>query len=86
MYSPQALVLVLLGATSCAIAQSTEGIYSLVKRRMPEHANSFQFSLVNVTNETKTPSEKPNDRYIVSTSEDGKIQVEGNSLSALSSG
>jgi alpha-N-acetylglucosaminidase len=81
------LVGVLLGATG-AVAQypSTEGIYNLVQRRIPQHADSFQFSLVNATLTRFSASGRPNDQYVVSTSGDGKVLVEGNSLSALASG
>ncbi|KAH8696754.1 putative alpha-N-acetylglucosaminidase [Talaromyces proteolyticus] len=72
-------------ATSQTI--STQGIYDLVKRRIPQHVDSFEFSLVNATpSVVLSASEKPNDQFVVSTSDDGKILVEGNSISALSSG
>ncbi|KAH9212547.1 putative alpha-N-acetylglucosaminidase [Leptodontidium sp. 2 PMI_412] len=62
-------------------ALSTQGIESLVRRRLPAHIDDFEFRLLG--NETSTGG---NDVYSVSSSEDGKILVEGNSLSALSSG
>lgn len=65
-----------------AVAQSTEGIEDLVKRRMPNHVDNFHFTLVDA-NATTSDS---HDSYIVSSAPDGKIQVQGNSLSALSSG
>jgi hypothetical protein len=72
-------------ATAQAI--STQGISDLVKRRIPQHADSFQFSLVNaIPSVILSAADKPNDQYVVSTSDDGKVLVEGNSLSALSSG
>lgn len=67
----------------------TKGIYDLVRRRIPQHANSFHFSLTNATVGNTIPSsatDKPNDQYVISTGLDGKIWIEGNTLSALSSG
>lgn len=67
----------LYGAT--AFAQSTEGIYNLVKRRLPEHLDSFRFTLdTNLTGDY--------DAYVVTSAANGTIFVKGNSLSALSSG
>lgn len=65
-----------------ALSLSTDGIYGLVKRRLPQHADSFEFALVNETKKNAAV----NDQYVVSSTSDGKILVEGNSLSALSSG
>lgn len=65
--------------TGRSLAQSTQGIYDLVQRRMPQHADSFQFLLVNST-------DQPQDQYVVSTLDNGTVSVQGNSLSALSSG
>lgn len=73
--------LLALFSTSYVVAQSTDGIYNLVKRRLPNHANDFHFSLRNITE-----SSKKYDEFIVSTTVNGKVVVEGNSLSALSSG
>jgi hypothetical protein len=70
-----------LSAASSVVAQSTQGIYNLVQRRLPNHADSFQFSLVNVTQSNSTY-----DRYTVSTAPNGKVLVQGNTLSALSTG
>ncbi|KAL2829302.1 putative alpha-N-acetylglucosaminidase [Aspergillus pseudoustus] len=68
-------------AASTAWGLSTKGIQNLLHRRLPAHANDFQFWLVNVkTNDTT------NDHYTVTTTKKGEILVEGNSLSALSSG
>lgn len=59
---------------------STSGIESLLQRRLPQHTDSFDFSIVNAT------SLGENDVYAVSTGENGKIKVEGSSLSALATG
>jgi alpha-N-acetylglucosaminidase len=62
-----------------SVSADAQGIYDLVKRRMPQHADSFQFSLLDsVQNST--------DQYVVSTPENGTVLIEGNSLSALSYG
>lgn len=77
------LLLLLVGILApAALSLSTDGIYNLVKRRLPQHADSFEFSLVNETEKNANV----NDTYVVSGTSDGKILVEGNSLSALSSG
>lgn len=68
-------------AATTAVAQSTQGIYDLVQRRMPNHANSFQFTL---TNTTQTAGSY--DQYVVSTAADGTVTVQGSTLSALASG
>jgi Zn-dependent protease with chaperone function len=59
----------------------TQGIYNLLKRRMPLHADSFELSLVDfVRNNTG------NDQYMISSTTDGKIRVEGTTLIAISYG
>lgn len=68
-------------AASTVVAQSTEGIYKLVQRRLPDHADSFRFTLVNATQTTGSY-----DQYVVSTAVNGTVMVQGSSLSALSSG
>lgn len=81
------VILTVVAAVAAVVANaatdvSTTGVEALVKRRLPQHAGSFQFELVNVS----TSASKGNDTYAVSSSEDGKIVVQGNSLSALLSG
>jgi alpha-N-acetylglucosaminidase len=68
--------------TGAAAAPSTAGIEALVQRRLPNHVDSFEFSIVNETD----PLSWENDEYAVSTTCDGKILVEGSSLSALATG
>jgi alpha-N-acetylglucosaminidase len=68
-------------AASTAWSLSTQGIQNLLHRRLPAHSNNFQLSLVNVKANDTT-----NDQYTVSSTKNGKILVEGNSLSALSTG
>jgi alpha-N-acetylglucosaminidase len=67
--------------TSCTPSQpSTTGIQALLQRRLPQHAEKFEFSIVNAT------SFGENDVYAVSNAQNGKIKVEGSSLSALATG
>ncbi|KAI1826032.1 glycoside hydrolase family 89 protein [Xylaria intraflava] len=76
-----------LAAVGVAATISTAGVESLVRRRLPHHAESFQFKIVNaVKNETGTGVERENDSYVVSSTKNGKILVQGNSVSALLSG
>jgi alpha-N-acetylglucosaminidase len=67
-----------------AVPQATRGILDLVQRRLPNHVNDFEFQLI--ANGTGNGTKPVNDDYIVSSTSDGKIRVQGNSLSALSSG
>ncbi|KIL58955.1 glycoside hydrolase family 89 protein [Amanita muscaria Koide BX008] len=69
-------------AAVTVFAQTTAGIQDLVNRCLPRHADSFTFSLVNASE----PLKSQNDAYTVSTTKNGKILVEGNSLSALAVG
>lgn len=68
-------------SASTVVAQSTEGIYNLVKRRLPNHADDIRFELTNSTQVNDSY-----DQYVVSTVDDGTLLVQGSSLSALSSG
>jgi alpha-N-acetylglucosaminidase len=79
MWWSKALCLVVLAGSG--LAHSTQGIYNLIQRRMPLHADSFELSLVDsISNATG------HDQYTVSSVSKGKIRVEGTTLSALSSG
>ena len=75
-------LLVGLLSVSGAAAQSTNGLYSLVKRRLPNHVENFQFSLVS----NLTGSDDGYDQFVVQSSSNGSVLVQGTSLSALSSG
>lgn len=72
----KALLLGLYASTT--FAQSLDGIYDLVRRRMPDHADNFRFSLVDFNS--------TNDQFVVSTAANGTILVQGNSLSAVAYG
>jgi alpha-N-acetylglucosaminidase len=68
-------------------AQSTEGILSLVARRLPDHVDDFTLSLRgNIIVPGSYAPKAANDEYTISSTDDGKISVEGNSLIALASG
>lgn len=75
-------LLCLLLFPASAPAQSTGGLYSLVKRRLPNHVDHFHFTIDN-SNLTGTEGY---DQFVVSNEPDGSILVKGNSVSALSSG
>ncbi|PVH80836.1 glycoside hydrolase family 89 protein [Cadophora sp. DSE1049] len=62
-------------------ALSTKGIEDLVRRRLPAHVDDLEFRLLDGGTSTVG-----NDVYSVSSLDDGRILVEGNTLSALSSG
>ncbi|KAL7802663.1 glycoside hydrolase family 89 protein [Trichoderma afarasin] len=65
-------------ASSC---DPTAGVESLVKRRLPQHVDSFEFVI-----EPAQVSGLTNDSYAVSSTKDGKIRIEGTTTSALLSG
>ena len=67
--------------------QSTQGILDLVKRRLPDHVDIFEFRLTgNETFPISTAIRDINDEYTISSTPEGKILVEGNSAIALASG
>jgi alpha-N-acetylglucosaminidase len=78
------ILLLWLPALVVAATQSVQGIVNLVERRLPGHASSFQFSLA--SNSASTNQSKALDEYTVSSHSNGKILVQGTSLSALSIG
>lgn len=81
LFRPIALGLLVVAAG--AISHSTEGIYDLVKRRLPNHVGKFEFSLVD---DGGSVLNIPTNAEFVVTAAEGIVRVEGNSLSALSSG
>ena len=77
----------LMTAVIAVRAQSTQGILDLVKRRLPDHVDGFEFRLTgNETFPISTAIRAVNDEYTVSSTPEGKILVEGNSAIALASG
>lgn len=63
--------------------QSTDGITRFLERRLPNHVDDFTFSL---TDPIRNSDKWVNDEYKVSTGSDGKIHIEGNSLSGILQG
>lgn len=73
-------------AALASITASTDGVRNLVKRRLPDHIDDFKFRLTGDTVEYPITGQPPIDNYVVSSTTDGKILVEGNSPIALASG
>lgn len=81
LWSFMALLLGVLVLATSSFAHSTQGLYNLVQRRMPLHADFFEFFLVEpIGNGTVY------DQYTILSTSEGKIRVEGTTVSALSSG
>lgn len=82
-----ALVGLLLGILcQFSVAVSTQGLRDLVKRRLPDHVDSFAFSL-NASFGTQDGNYiRRNDHFEVSSASNGTILIQGNSLSALATG
>ncbi|KAF2260699.1 family 89 glycoside hydrolase [Lojkania enalia] len=78
-----ALVLLAAAWALTASTISTQGLYDLVKRRLPSHAGNFVFTLTETN--TSGAAERQNDEYAISCLNDA-IAIEGNSLSALATG
>lgn len=70
-----------IGAVATGSTSSIAGIESLVKRRLPNHVNDFEF----VLEPSSHGSALANDSYTVS-SKNGKVRIEGTTTSALLSG
>jgi alpha-N-acetylglucosaminidase len=69
------------GVAASSYQSPTEGVESLVKRRLPQHVDSFEFVL-----EPPHGSVVVNDSYTVSSTKNGKVRIEGTTTSALLSG
>lgn len=81
------------GVVAIRTTASVSGVESLVRRRLlPQHAESFRFKIVDglgaVEGETPTDDEgeRVNDTYVVSSTADGKVLVQGNTAGALFAG
>ncbi|KAK3072938.1 hypothetical protein LTR53_005896 [Teratosphaeriaceae sp. CCFEE 6253] len=76
------------GLCTLSAAQSTQGIEALVQRRLPNHADSFTFSLTEgpLAYETPNITSRANDEYTVSNAANGTIHIVGNTPIALASG
>ena len=73
-------------AFAAGLTASTDGIINLVKRRLPDHVDDFEFRLIGNVAEFPLTGQPAIDEYSVSSTLDGKILVEGNSPIALASG
>lgn len=76
-----AWLLTAVGVAASSHQSPTEGVESLVKRRLPQHVDSFEFVL-----EPSHGSGLLNDTYTVSSTNNGKVRIEGTTTSALLSG
>ncbi|KAI0913825.1 glycoside hydrolase family 89 protein [Ustulina deusta] len=85
-----AAVAVAAGVVALRTTTSTSGVESLVRRRLPQHAESFQFEIVETLGvdgtQTEIQSELVNDSYVVSSASNGKVIVQGNTVGALLAG
>jgi alpha-N-acetylglucosaminidase len=73
--------LLALATVASASVPSTAGIDSLVRRRLPHHVDAFEFSI-----ETDETSSNPKDSYKVFSTKNGKVHVQGTTVSAVLSG
>ncbi|KAJ5161345.1 hypothetical protein N7492_006737 [Penicillium capsulatum] len=64
-----------------AAARSTDGLYKLVERRLPNHVGHFRFEISN-----QITASHNYDQFVVKTTANGTVGVQGNTISALSSG
>jgi alpha-N-acetylglucosaminidase len=71
-------------AAVAAAAASTEGLYSLVERRLPGRSQDFAFELSEALHANGTAPQ--NDHYTISTTSNGSIAISGSSVSALATG
>ncbi|KOS20680.1 Alpha-N-acetylglucosaminidase [Escovopsis weberi] len=78
-----AVSVVHVAAAAASRQPSTAGIEALLKRRLPDHADAFELSLVEPCSQD---SNKTVESYYVQNGKDGKIVVEGSTISAILSG
>ncbi|KAI0858666.1 glycoside hydrolase family 89 protein [Xylaria cubensis] len=78
------------GVTALRTTESTAGVESLVRRRLPEHAEYFEFEIVDFLGCNGTLSdvenERVNDSFVVTSTGQGKILVQGNTVGGLFAG
>ncbi|KAF2967071.1 hypothetical protein GQX73_g6497 [Xylaria multiplex] len=80
------------GVLALRTTASTAGVESLVRRRLSQHAKSFQFEIIEgleadgTQTDTEIETERVNDSYVVSSTNDGKVVVQGNTAGALLAG
>ena len=71
------LVLLATGASLAhAATTSLDGIYALVQRQIPQHANSFTFSLI----------DGDGDSFVISDSSEGGVSVQCTTVAACARG
>ncbi|EPS27157.1 putative alpha-N-acetylglucosaminidase [Penicillium oxalicum 114-2] len=75
-----AVIVWLLAAAS--YAQSTTGLYGLLRRRLPNHVDRFRFTV----DATCCSETQGYDHYVVTDGHNGTISIRGSSISALSTG
>jgi hypothetical protein len=66
-------------------SSAAAAVEALVQRRLPQQSGSFVFSLAGGNN-TVGQGHRVSDTYTVSSTDEGKIYVEGNSVGGLLSG
>lgn len=81
-----ALLMIALSSLASASIPSTDGVKSLVARRLPDHVNSFTFALENVTGTAYSIKNAPQDTFVVSNGQNDTIHIAGNSGIALTTG
>ncbi|KAI0536348.1 glycoside hydrolase family 89 protein [Xylaria digitata] len=80
------------GVVALRTTTSTAGVKSLVRRRLSQHVESFQFEIVEGLEadgnqaDIETETERVNDSYVVSSANDGKVVVQGDTAGALLAG
>jgi thiamine monophosphate kinase len=72
----------------CAFGESasTDGIAGLANRLLSQHGDDFEFVLTTEQQNYSRWNQPTNDNYIVSDYGDGRIRIEGTTLSALARG
>lgn len=84
MRMPEVLIAIATAVTVVfAQCPNVAGIKNLVKRRLPDHVHDFTFIL---TNTSASDNSSVHDVYTVFTPTNGTVLVQGNTLSALSTG
>ncbi|KAI1812548.1 glycoside hydrolase family 89 protein [Poronia punctata] len=82
---------VVAGVVAIRTAASTAGVESFVHRRLPQHAGSFKFEVVDLQSDSEADLDEVdtglvNDSYNVSSTSDGAILVQGNTVGGLFAG
>lgn len=73
-------------SSALAASDSVEGIRGLADRLLNGHGDDFEFSLTVEVDNWSRWNQPSNDNYTVSVAENGKIHVQGTTLSALARG